>query len=476
MFTGKPVPFKIAINEWYISHPISAKVGTDHSMAFEIYGKIAEEEIKHLETKNSELKPMDVREIGKIMTEDSKAFRFSYECIAYSCKKLKLEESFKVRSGEIIGKALASIEDVMTKSKIVDFVKLTDEVKGHEGKPILTKDFSFSAMFRLMESQGMSGLLESVNLSPKFLSTFTSFAKQQVGGPREILIMWVRSRLMIKILEFMSKVYCHNNLPEEMLTDSYKELTFTQMSRRMKAHMVGMESPSFLSLNLDTTRWSQRWASTKSLMVIFSMGLPTNIEEILILVVKAWSFKILFLNKIVLEQLVSLAFPEKKSKVMSDVVKLFNKKDKHLVVRSGFFQGLMHYMSSISAVAKSRLAIEIFETNCSRLKVANVNHLEMMSSDDLTAVCCFESKCSAHYKKMAVLLLMSYFAAGNLFCEHVSTKKTSCHSAIFEFNSMFSLSGKVVTLSIKHASSMYHFPDFSNPLPSLKSFVSDAGR
>ena len=41
MFTGKPVPFKIAINEWYISHPISAKVGTDHSMAFEIYGKIA---------------------------------------------------------------------------------------------------------------------------------------------------------------------------------------------------------------------------------------------------------------------------------------------------------------------------------------------------------------------------------------------------------------------------------------------------
>ena len=65
MFTGKPVPFKIAINEWYISHPISAKVGTDHSMAFEIYGKIAEEEIKHLETKNSELKPMDVREIGK---------------------------------------------------------------------------------------------------------------------------------------------------------------------------------------------------------------------------------------------------------------------------------------------------------------------------------------------------------------------------------------------------------------------------
>ena len=39
---------------------------------------------------------------------------------------------------------------------------------------------------------------------------------------------------------------------------------------------------------------------------------------------------------------------------------------------------------------------------------------------------------------------------------------------------MFSLSGKIISPSIKHASSMSHFPDLSNPLLAVKSFVSDA--
>jgi hypothetical protein len=41
------VPFKIAINEWYISHLV--KMGTHYSMAFEIYQKVAEEEMRYLE-------------------------------------------------------------------------------------------------------------------------------------------------------------------------------------------------------------------------------------------------------------------------------------------------------------------------------------------------------------------------------------------------------------------------------------------
>lgn len=46
---GKMVPFKIAINEWYISHLVSPKMGTHYSMAFEIYQKVAEEEMRYLE-------------------------------------------------------------------------------------------------------------------------------------------------------------------------------------------------------------------------------------------------------------------------------------------------------------------------------------------------------------------------------------------------------------------------------------------
>ena len=273
----------------------------------------------------------------------------------------------------------------------------------------------------------MSGLLEETNLNSKLLSTFASFAKQQVGGPREILIMSVRSHLLIKILESLAKVFC-TKLPEEMLTDSNKEITFTQMSNKMKAYMTKMEFPSFASLNSDSTTWNQRWTSTKSLFLLFSMNLPEPIEEVLVLMVKSWPFKILFVNEMVLDQLVNLESPEK-SAVMANVVKLFNKKDKHLVVRSGFFQGLMCYLSSVSAVAKSRLAMEIFDTACSRLKVREVNHAEMLSSDDLTAVCCFESKGLDHYRRMTVPLTLSYFASGNLFCEHVSTKKTPCHAA-----------------------------------------------
>ena len=99
------------------------------------------------------------------------------------------------------------------------------------------------------------------------ISSFASFAKLEIGGPKEILIMWLRSRMMVRLMEALCRALA-KMLPEEMLPNPKKEEFFTEVSRRNKSFMIGLVSPFTLSLNLDTTRWNQRWTSMKSIVVI----------------------------------------------------------------------------------------------------------------------------------------------------------------------------------------------------------------
>ena len=57
---------------------------------------------------------------------------------------------------------------------------------------------------------------------------------------------------------------------EDMLSQPNKEEVFTNTSGNVKAWMNTMRNAALISLNLDTTRWNQRWTSMKSLLIIFS--------------------------------------------------------------------------------------------------------------------------------------------------------------------------------------------------------------
>lgn len=93
--SGKRIPFKIAINEWYILHLISPKIGTEHSMSYEIYEKVAEEEKRYLSRELIDMKVLTADEMADMMVREPMAFHFSFEAMTYAMKKLYLSEGVK---------------------------------------------------------------------------------------------------------------------------------------------------------------------------------------------------------------------------------------------------------------------------------------------------------------------------------------------------------------------------------------------
>ncbi|CAE7029169.1 unnamed protein product [Symbiodinium sp. CCMP2592] len=171
--------------------------------------------------------------MAEMMINEPIAFSFSLESICYSMKTIFLDEGLKFKRSEMVKCITASIEEVMTTTKIVEKNKIVDARFFKNSKKIFQKDFSFSAMFKYMKDMSLWKILDSAFMDRKEADLVFCLLCEIAD----------RSRLMVKILESISKSFS-KQLREDMLSKPNKEEIFTQNSRLIKSNMAALKNPS----------------------------------------------------------------------------------------------------------------------------------------------------------------------------------------------------------------------------------------
>lgn len=156
---------------------------------------------------------------------------------------------------------------------------------------------AFTAVMRLIKSLKFTTLAD-FSLSSKsqnLRATFSSFAKRQVGGPREISIMEVELRILVKTLEVIFKM-ANTKIEVEMLTADDKVSRMKNISLNHDS-MRSSKGPSLaFHACSDVTRWNQNWTSQKTSLSILSLELPLPLESRLLSLASSFSVKFVTLN------------------------------------------------------------------------------------------------------------------------------------------------------------------------------------
>ncbi len=225
----------------------------------------------------------------------------------------------------------------------------------------------------------------------------------------------------------------------------------------------------------DVTRWNQNWTSQKTSLSILSLELPHALESRLLSLASSFSVKFVTLNSKLIKKHKSMC--ENKSVIGKDLTSILEKTHKSTMsiqCQSAFFQGVLHYMSSYCAVIKNFASDQIMDLLMKEEGLEGMLLLSdtMLSSDDITKVSTFNVSSIAKVEKFAILLMTSLDVSGAIMDEVISRKKTSVHILLFEFNSIFTLLGKVQEALIKHVVSVCQTFDSTSPYLRLKEALS----
>lgn len=293
-------------------------------------------------------------------------------------------------------------------------------------------------------------------------TSFQVFKKNQIGGPREILILPIEKRIMINILESLSRNLCYLD-SREMLTHGDDKI------KSMKASLYEMrrleKSRCLIYYNFDKSRWGPTFMPIQFIYLFsrFKEQIPKTFNYITHLMIAHQ-------NKICL-------YPERLIKIwMNDPMDkrkhFFNEllqKEKEKVLKTGdiYFenesnmgQGILHYTSSYlhCCLLSFRDAIYQRMLRLSDLEIED-DHRDMVSSDDSLTIQSLKIKQMNTTKLKIKLFLKAQYITELLFNVRTSKAKSSISAIIGEFNSIFFSNMTIFPTLFKFALSSVHPPN-----------------
>ena len=433
--------FSTTLSTWYLSHIVHKNTGNEESMTAEIYLKLLEEETNFQKKK----KRLDWKVMNEFkrdyLFKKGKTFNLDLKWMTFWFKKFKAERGIEVDVQSILRSVIMSLTESMTTSTstectLMSAKEISAAMLDLNGKHDHQGD-SFTNILKLVKNLKFNTLVDFSLSSPNqnLRATFSSFAKRQVGGPREIFIMEIELRILVKLLEAIFKTF-NKKMEVEMLTSEDKvsrmrniSLSHDELRRREKKGLT-------FHVNADVTRWNQNWTAHKTSLAILALELPRSLEDRLLSLSSSFSLKFVTLNSSLLQKYKRME--EKKAKFGKDLTAIV--KNTHLgtmtiLCQSAFFQGILHYMSSFCAVVKDYVSDQIL---IQLLRESNISEKllltdTMLSSDDITKIATFKVNLKSEVKKYGTLLMLSLDVAGSIMDEIISRMKTSVHVLLFEF-------------------------------------------
>lgn len=309
------------------------------------------------------------------------------------------------------------------------------------------------------------GLKTSIEVAHKFKNDdtrFQVFKKNQIGGVREILILSIQKRIMINILESISRNFCKLD-EREMLTHGDIKLNM------IKSHLIEarkLQHQRFLLYyNFDKSRWGPSFIPIQFLYLFtrFKDQAPKMFNYITHLLIKHQNKKCLYP-----ERLISIWFKDpqnKKQHRFNDLLQMkkeqaLNDKKIYFENESNMGQGILHYTSSYLHMALISFRDELYKRLLKKLNLSNgTDHFDLISSDDSFTVQSLRIKNIKVSKLKISLFLKCQEISEFLFNVRTSKSKSSISAIIGEFNSVFFSNLTMFPTLIKFAISSVHPPN-----------------
>nr|QJW70341.1 RNA-dependent RNA polymerase [Erysiphe necator associated negative-stranded RNA virus 18] len=279
------------------------------------------------------------------------------------------------------------------------------------------------------------------------------FKKNQIGGVREIIILYIKARILFNIVEEIARILSKSDRREILTKGRDKRLMMRADYEHICSSFPSGTPIQIIKESYDMTTWAQKFIPTIFLPLFeHHFNDFPGVKDLSKLIFLSHSNKRMEYPKALVEQWMkhpeaiheNKAIQQKKEKFLKDGEPWF-------VNHSNMCQGIPHYNSTVLALSCLSLRDALFRS-CLR-KLGLTQHIQWrtrVGSDDKgTIIGIDKSEKDSYYQYM--LLGQCEHAAERLHSMELSVKSASGH-VMYELNSAFMANLETLSPTIKFAS------------------------
>lgn len=315
-------------------------------------------------------------------------------------------------------------------------------------------------------------LINSINDRSKLKGIYTGiFRKLQIGGPREIFILDVVSRIVVHWLETNCRMVCKDS-DNEMLTDKNKHSVSEKHARVVSAKVSEGYVEITTMESADASKWSQSFVMPAFACFVKNF-FDDDIADVMINILHLVSKKHIELPKNVIEQFIKNPAKETFNEELDELRKQFfgegegdllKKSKYHMQNISNMMQGILHYLSSLLHSAKQHF-VEMSCKSYLEKKLEKMKPIVLItnkvSSDDSSTIrtTLFPRSIFENLTDEERLMIIYTHRACSIFetklystfCASLSREKTTAcvASDVEEFNSVWNIQGHQISPKLK---------------------------
>ena len=279
-------------------------------------------------------------------------------------------------------------------------------------------------------------ILNDMILKPTY---FQIFKKNQIGGVREIVILDIEKRIIINVLESLSRCICKYDSREMLTHGDVKNQKYHSIIRNLK---IMQPSGKLVHLNFDKSRWGPSFQSIQFLYLFtpFKKELSVLLDYILLTLMNHTSKRFILPEKLVKAW---ISDPEDKYKHWMDPnlqqlkIDFLANHDLTYLNESNMGQGILHYTSSLLHLALVSFRDELVVRAFKKRGIKCPMWSDLLSSDDSYTCISIDETDFKSVTKTLDLFLRCQEVTERLFNCWTSTTKSSISPVFYEFNSLF---------------------------------------
>nr|QJW70347.1 RNA-dependent RNA polymerase [Erysiphe necator associated negative-stranded RNA virus 14] len=478
--TSQEVEFSMAMNEIYVGNLFDKDAGfMDHRIKG-IVSKMTEAEKHYMLVRESKFSQGKVDNIEEFLNSPDELHTFDLNFVVSATKIFFKKKHNIVMLMDSLVKSLSdTIEPAMMMTSSLVSGPYQSEVLSFSEK--VKKSKSFLTLFDEIENSSTFMLTGLVSMEEYVEAIFTLFPKAQIGGPREILIQSVKLRIMVKLLETISKNFSEKH-EKEMLTKHRKkaEMQSDKMTA-FKDLLIFMKKKGEIclygSLNADATKWAPGFVMEHFAYFVYNWEMDERLKNFLCTVIVSFSYKVILTPEMLKDKWMKKPKNEKEDiPAVQDFREMSEESGGAPVLFSGMGQGMLHFLSSIYHTVMDDMVDMIIEEILMKLYQTRINQTTLISSDDKTKMMIFNfptvDVAEDAMKCYIKVIDMSYRLA-NI---HSNWKKSALQFTITEFNSLFSIGKRMCWATVKDLYTAHMVPDLTCPEEAVNFMMSSIRR
>jgi hypothetical protein len=486
------IEFSSMMNEMYYGNIFNRDAGFNMHRSTAVIKKMAAEERKYMQRDLTNVigdggfEGLDKMEA--FIKQKDTMMAYSEDYVVAAIKQASYKVGHKSTTIKSILRALnETVDDIMTTKSSLKSGSVGSRTLEYTIKTI--KDMAFNTLYEKVAKLDTRSLWSIMSKEEFVEAIFSLFPKGQIGGPREILIQAVTTRLHARLVEtfFREMVKSH----EKDFVAEGKDKVSTQLNTLMRNKLAIEKHTKILnknkdedsiavtlSFNSDKSKWAPSFMMRQFIYMVIGMELPKEIEYEMINTFKSFSFK-----QFVVTDKVKEMFSKKDSESieLDEDQEFFGNdlknRDGFPVIRTGMGQGMFQYASSWYHCIMDDFSDKVMMTVISNTKIVSRFEMgTMITSDDSTKMMRFIAPNIKQFLNFSSIFVVLQDAMSRLANMHTNWKKSAIQMIITEFNSLFSIGKRTLQAVIKDVYNACDVVDLTEPEMAVREVVSNIAR